>query len=257
MRKTIVLDVRGDVDLVTLAEQVRLDEAPMPNGFVIVERVDHSPIAVLRYLSEAIDQYYREVPTLLVAVEQHEEHLQAASELFDTTLAVAPNKADRIGRLEPHYPSILREGDQLGTLGSVRTFDVPVTDLTPDDRTIVEALKQVKGDTFHPIAEMAYPGFYAYRAPGPFANAAERVLGKLGRVIDRQTTSRGTLSVTSFAFEMDAPKSETAESGAPVPGQNGQATEGDDGAEESPLVQEVVHRNVGGDDDDENDPAES
>jgi hypothetical protein len=197
------------------------------------------------------------VPTLLVAVEQHEAHLEAASELFDTTLAVAPGKADRIDRLEPHYPNILREGHRLGTLGSVRTFDVPVTDLTPDDRAIVEALKQVKGETFHPLAEMAYPRFYAYRAPGPFANAAERVLSDLGQVIDRQTTSRGTLSVTSFAFEMDATEGETETPGAPVPGQDGRVTDEEGHAGESPFAEQVVHRNVGGDTDDEDDSDET
>jgi hypothetical protein len=262
VRRTIVLDVRGNVDLSRLAEQVRLDEGPMPNGFVIIAEVDDSPISVLRFTSEAIDQYYRAVPTLLIAIEQHEAHLEEASELFDTTLAVAPNKAAGIERLEPHYPNLLREGDQLGTLGSIRTFDVPVTNLTPDDRAIVDALKKVKGETFHPLAETAYPRHYAYCAPGPFANAAERVLGELGRVIDRQTTSRGTLSVTSFVFESDAAEADAEGEGDPsaagvsVPGQNGRTTEGDDAAE-SPLAEQVVRRDVSGDADDGDDLDES
>jgi hypothetical protein len=77
-----------------------------------------------------------------------------------------------------------------------------------DHRRTVETLRVHKGEPLHPLAETDYPPFYAYRAPDQFVDTAERVLGELGWVIDAQTTTSGTLSVTSFTFGMDDSESD-------------------------------------------------
>jgi hypothetical protein len=250
MRETIVLDVRGGASTEALVEEIHLDGGPLPNGFVIIERVDEH-IRTLQEIADLIDAYYRSMPTLLVAIDEHPDNLREASRWFDTTLAVSGSNEDGIDRLEQHFPNLLREGDQLGQLGSIRTFPVSVRGLAPDAEDIREALQRVKGRTYHKFAEQTFPSRYAYVAPGPYANPAERILNEMGQVIDRQTTSGEELLVTSFAFEGDdIADADRTDVFAPEGADDGRPDDGGDARQGMPD-EEIVRREFSGESIDE------
>jgi hypothetical protein len=199
-----LVDVPKGSDPQDVLDAVRAESFDAVEGVVIEAEIDRYTPHVLRGVRRVIDDNCRVMPTLLVGVDYHTKMLERAAELFDATIALSPDKERRIHRLEPHYAELLRQVDRLGDLGSVRTFDVAVT----DHRRTVEALRVHKGEPLHPLGETDYPPFYAYRAPDQFVDTAERVLGELGWVIDAQTTTSGTLSVTSFTFGIDDSESD-------------------------------------------------
>jgi hypothetical protein len=194
-------------------EPVRAEEFDIVEGVVVEAALDRYAPDVLRGVRGVIDDNFQAMPTLLVGIDHDTKRLTEAAELFDATIAVAPHKKRRIHRLEPHYPGLLRQVDRFGDLGSVRTFDVAVT----DHWTTVEALRNKRGDPLHPFAETNHTPFYAYRAPDQFADVVNRVLGERGQVIDAQRIRRETLSVTGFTFGVDAPEGD-GDASVPVSG---------------------------------------
>jgi hypothetical protein len=203
MSDTIIIRVPDGTDCENIVDRARVGDAINPTGFVVIAEAKRSMRTTLERIVEDINTQYRGKPTVFVGIDYHFGTLQEATELFDTTLAVAPNKKSRIDQLQAYLPGLLRNSHRLGDLGSARMFSIRVEDRSPDGDAVDSALRSHKGKTLHELAEVSFPNFYAYRAPGPFANPAERVLNDLGEVIDRQSTSQGSIQVTSFVFDVN------------------------------------------------------
>jgi hypothetical protein len=167
---------------------------------VIEAEIDRYAPDALSGIRRIIDDNYRLMPTLLVGIDYSTRGLQEAAEVFDATLAVSPDEEERIGQLEPHYPKLLGTVGRFGNLGSVRMNTFPLV----DESVLQRRMRNEIGDQFHDLADQAFPEFYAYRAPGSYANAAENVLGDMGReVVSRQHTNLNCIEVFGFVFDID------------------------------------------------------
>lgn len=204
MTDTIVISIPDGTDYESIVERARIGDAVDPTGFIVISDVKRSSLSTLEGLVNEIRTYWRGKPVMLVGIDYHFQTLWQLSEVFDVTLAVAPDQEHWIDRIDQHLPGLLRNCGQLGPLGSARVAPIPLGDNSPESEAITGAMRSNRGEPLHELADVDFPQFYAYRAPGPFANPAEHVLNDMGRVIDRQATSDGTLQVTGFVFDVEA-----------------------------------------------------
>jgi hypothetical protein len=193
------IDVRKWMDPQQIRQEVRARDFDSVDGVVVEAEIDRYTVDALRSIRRIIDDNYRVMPTLLIGVDYSTRGLRDSAEVFDATVAVSPDRRELIDRLEPHYPKLLEHVGRFGELGSVRVNSFPLV----DERILKERMRNEIGDQLHDLADQAFPTFYAYRAPGSFADAAENVLGEMGHVVSRQHTGGQGIEVLGFVFDVD------------------------------------------------------
>jgi hypothetical protein len=125
-----------------------------------------------------------------------------------------------------------------------------------DEHVLETRMRNAIGDQFHDLADRAFPQYYAYRAPGSYADAAENVLGEMGEeVVSRQHVDGDRIEVLGFVFDVD--EAHLPEGGLPDPLGGGDPEESDlspasvsghDGVPSAPTdgsTDQVVHRDLG------------
>jgi hypothetical protein len=199
MESTVVISADPTTDYEELIDRLRNRDLRNINGVVIEARVGRSSPDRLRGLRNEVHHAYRFPDIMLVAVEENRRALREAAEPFDTTIAVSPANEEKIEYLRPHYTEFLRHARRFGKIGSARVRPVE----KGSRLEVAHDLRRELGQELHEFGNATYPEFYAFRAPGTYANVANDVLREMGWVVSSIHADGGEIQVVGLVFDLD------------------------------------------------------
>jgi hypothetical protein len=198
-----VVERRPDeMDPERLAEALLKSDAPglSPEGRVLVAEVTRSNADALAHVPVILRERRADVRPVLVAIPHHQTALRTVAAAFDTTVVIDRDHQSQLPSLFPYFPALFRNWAELGSLGTVRKFQLELGDAALSPWEVETELAVRNGRSFHEFGTRRTPDLFAITAPEEWQSETESVLSERAPVETCEQSHGNHITVVSFVF---------------------------------------------------------